>query len=368
MYLLKNKGKKILLIILIKDILDKIKSLQVSDKESVDYGLFLSVRENKLLGYSRIDNTIFSSLSILYILQSLVTYFDEEEHNVYSEIKSGIWEALRLFKNKDGLDTYNFWKTQPSQHFPNGLFAQKFKHFKLPDDVDDTALAYLCFSDQHQVSWLIEKLEKHANSQKRIYSTWFGEKMIFEQDVCALSNLLLCLGSEPDLELDDLGTNSLKFIKKVVLEADFLNNSFKYSRHYAQAELIIYHAVRLFANPRYYDIIVIASLKRSIEKLFKIELNPITKVLLLSSYLKLGGNADSLFLVNEAFLKSSVSNSKSYYSFIGALLGPYESKVPRFLVESKLTRINWKCEALEWAHVLEFMILNPKISLEIRLQ
>jgi hypothetical protein len=358
LYLLKNKGKKILLIILIKDILDKIKSLQVSDKESVDYGLFLSVRENKLLGYSRTDNTIFSSLSILYILQSLVTYFDEEEHKLYSEIKSGIWEALKLFKNKDRLNTYNFWKTQPSQHFPNGKFAQKFKHFKLPDDVDDTALAYLCFSDQFQVSWLIEKLEKHADPQKRIYSTWFGEKIIFEQDVCALSNLLLCLGSESDLELDDLGTNSLKFIKKVVLEADFLNNSFKYSRHYAQAELIIYHATRLFTNPKYYDVKVINNLKHSIEKFFKIELNPITKVLLLSSYLKMGGNADRLFFADEDYINSAVSNSKSYYSFIGALLGPYESKVPRFLVESKFTRINWKCEALEWAHVLEFMILN----------
>jgi hypothetical protein len=342
---------------LIKDILDKIKSFQVSDTGSFDFGLFLSTRENKSLGYSRIDNSVFSSLSILYILNEFKKYFNSQEKELFVDIEKKIEMALSAFKNKDGLGTYNFWKTKPSQHFPNGWFAHRFSHFKLPDDIDDTALAYLCFPQNHDAVFLKLKLAQHADPIKKMYSTWFGKNMIYEQDICALSNLLLCLARQSDPN-DELFVSSLQFIKQAILNSEYLKNTFRYSRHYSNPALIIYHLSRLFSEPGLEDEIIKNKICGDILKIIKNNDFDLTNVLLASSYIRLGGDIKRLNLNEDELITKAVGNSKSYYSFIGALLGPYESILPNFIVASRFSRINWKCEALEWAHILEFISLK----------
>ena len=82
-----------------------------------------------------------------------------------------------------------------------------FEHFRIPDDLDDTAFVYLTEAPtEKERLWLKDKLAQHANGTRqwikntypeyrtlRAYSTWFGKTMYIEFDACVLSNILYCI-------------------------------------------------------------------------------------------------------------------------------------------------------------------------------
>ena len=179
-------------------------SLQSEGDSIYPKGLFPSQRYHTFLPYKREDDNLFFTASVVHILEGLKSGFTSTEKFVVDTIISKGLKAYPVFRNKDGLDTFNFWQTKPSKHFPNGWFMHRFKHFQIPDDVDDTALVLLTESaGKKRVALLREKLKQHANlAYKRAfnplrkyhdlkcYSTFFGKKMYIEFDLCVLSNLM----------------------------------------------------------------------------------------------------------------------------------------------------------------------------------
>lgn len=252
----------------VKSLLSELETLQSKGDSIYPKGIFPSKRYHPFLPYKREDDNLFFTTSIIRILQGVENGFSDDEKTIFNRIKLNAFKAYPLFKNKDGLDTFNFWQTKPSRHFPNGKLMHRFKHFQIPDDVDDTALVFLTQSaEKERVSRLRKKLKLHANlASKRAfnprpeyrdlkcYSTFFGKKMYIEFDVCVLSNLMsLILDHFDEDELNEYDHDTLEFIALVIEGNDFETLPFYSAPNYPSTELILYHVARLipFLPARY---------------------------------------------------------------------------------------------------------------------
>src|SRR5436190_1111061 len=90
-------------------------------------GLFPSVRRNATLRYQRADTNIFFTASTVFVLQNLRPQVADDTKAMIDRIQERAENAYELFRNKDGLTTYNFWPTRPSKHFPNGYLFHRFE-------------------------------------------------------------------------------------------------------------------------------------------------------------------------------------------------------------------------------------------------
>lgn len=319
-------------------------------------GVFPCIRENKLIHYQRPDNCIFGTVSTIFILNELKSFLSDDSQELIDNLTQNAQKAYSQYQNKDGLKTYNFWKTMPSQHFPNGYILKYFKHFKLPDDIDDTALIYLTQKNTLDENiWLKEKLRLHTNNSK-IYSTWFGKNMPIEHDVCALSNLMYWI-FENKLPLNEFDAASLLHLQNVILSKDFIKKPFKAARHYANTPLIIYHYARLMGKFK------IAQLEKCRKPLIEATLELLqkekgmNKVILLTSLLKLQNEDFNINYFPEIY---NIDKNDTFYSFIGALLAPYSQCVLQKLAPHALFRMNWKCTAHQLALRLEYKVLKQQ--------
>jgi len=340
----------------VSDLIGRIASLQSFKNGKVPKGGFLSLRKNGFFFYERSDNNLFATASVGLILKGLRPYLEGENLKGVSSILKKLIPSFEPYQNKDGLQTYNFWTTRPTNHFPFGYLMHHLRHFKLPDDIDDTALVYIVM--ESKIDWLKDKLKKHAGDAK-VYGTWFGQNMPTEYDVCALCNLM-CLILDSGLPLNECDRATLAFLEKVLESKDYLDNTFWVSRHYGSVPLIVYHYGRLLGsfNPKGFADVKLELIETT-EVLFDKEEVWMNKVLLQSAYIKLGGKHEGVLNWNAiAFGWEEKWKSESFAAFIGAPFAPYNSKWTRFLASKKLFQIQWKSEAHELALILENVVLR----------
>lgn len=315
-----------------------------------------SIRKNDLWAYKRADDNIFALASTLFILQQYVSYLNDKDKEVFEKIQTQIQSYFPKYQNKDGRLTYNFYQTQPSGHFPNGRFMRRFDHFRLPDDIDDTALIYLTSDySKEKTIWLKKHLAEFTDQYRgstngEIYSTWLGKNMPKEQDVCALLNLM-CLFFKHNIDLDQTDKNTLEFIGQAADEIQ--KNPFKIARHYGHPALIIYHYARFMADFSY----PLLDQKRDLlfrfakESLAK-EKTQLFRILLEISLIKLGEKRE--------YIDLDFETEKPFYSFIGAPFAPFQSPAFRFIAKNKWSQIFWKSEIHELALRLEYACLFQK--------
>jgi hypothetical protein len=368
LYLSKNKK----VFALSEDFLVKIDSLQTSE------GLFPSYRENRFCRYRRPDTNVFFTAITVFTLQKIKPFLPTTQQATIEQISQRAIACYPNFQNKDGLKTYNFFKTKPSQHFPHGYFLHRFEHFRIPDDIDDTAFIYMTLPhSQQDALWLQNKLKKHANlSQRQIqntypsyqklkaYSTWFGKNMYIEFDICVLSNLLYCLLSF-DLQLDEHGLDSLAYITQVVKQKQHLSAPFRVAHQYPRTIPIIYHLARLIDFCREKNLL---EQYPSLEEcsrlliddcytLFQDNTMPIMdKIVLSTALIRLGGNKKALPTIDVARLTEK--DFDDFYFFIAGLLTAFENPLTYRLARNPISHIRWTCDAYNWALVLEYLVLS----------
>ena len=313
----------------------------------------ISVRKNDFWAYKRADDNVFALASTLFLLKQNTRFFNKEQTLVFKEIEKNILSKFHLYQNKDGRETYNFYRTKPSGHFPNGIFMSRFDHFRLPDDIDDTALVYLSSEySKDQTIWLKNQCKTHADKLNglEIYNTWFGKNMPKEQDVCALLNLLFLFCTQ-NLPLESIDINTLEYLAKSV--DLILRQAFRISRHYANPTLIIYHYARFmgtFSHP------ILDSKKSQLiglsMDLLKKEKIYMNKILLETSLIKFGEKREKINI-------ETIKN-QDFYSFIGAPFAPFNNPAARILADKKWAQIFWKSEIHELALLLEYLLLQKE--------
>ena len=348
----------------------RIAALQSSEMPCFDAGLFPAWRGNAALGYRRPDTTIFFTASIVFTLQRLKPLLSEKNQVLVSEIVQKSLVNYPKFQNKDGLKTYNFWKTKPSQHFPNGHIFRRFDHFRIPDDADDTAMIYLTSAPTAEENhWLKQKLALHANdSQRQIqntypaykslkaYSTWFGKNMYIEFDACVLSNVLYWV-FENQLPINQHDTDSLGYIRSVVETNLYLTEPFRCAHQYPRSVPIIYHVARLMGAFEISELEPIrAKLIEDTQRLLQQPQHPLDQIVLKTSLLRLGVKKANLPAF-EGVTDWQKTDFDGFYFFIAGLLTAYENPVLYRLARSPLTHIRWECEAHAWTLLAEFLVL-----------
>lgn len=349
----------------VEAILKELQKLQSKGNSVYPEGIFPSQRYHPFLPYLREDDNLFFTASVVHIIQGLE--LSVEEQRLADSIINVACSTYPLFQNKDGLNTYNFWQTRPSRHFPNGLFMKRFKHFQIPDDVDDTSLVYLTENrGKKEVGELRERLKQHANlaykrafnplskyRERKIYSTFFGKKMYIEFDVCVLSNLMQLILQHITDELNEYDTNTLDFIADVIESGEHRSLPFYSAPNYPTTELILYHVARLIPLlPLEYkariETIVIADLQSLLNTS-----TGINSIMIENSLLKLGESMD----IQSNSPEGLVQDDKFFF-FHAGMITAFENRVAQKMANRPFFHIRYKCEALNWALLLENLVLR----------
>jgi hypothetical protein len=333
-------------------------------------GIFPSYRHNKYLLYRRPDTNVFYTATIIFILNQIKEKVSAKSQTIIEHITAKAIKNYPDFQNKDGLKTYNFWKTKPSKHFPNGRIFKHFDHFRIPDDIDDTALVYLTLPhSKEDVLWLKEKVKLHTRSHTpelnkslplgaggAVYSTWFGKNMPIEYDVCALCNLMY-LFEKYQLTHNEYDEVVFVFLGDVILQEKYINDAFKVAHNYATTPLIIYHYARLLGDFEIPQLEVCREkLISKIKQLLDNELDTMNRVILETSLLKLDKNQRIINGRRSAYQLSMGGVPLINYEFtyfIAGLLSSYENPILYFFAPFKITQMEWECEAHELALIVE---------------
>lgn len=280
------------------------------EQEFLSHPFTWSQRTTPFWNYKRKDNNLFSIASTLFILQGFTP------RELLAPLHEKITALYPHYQNKDGRPTYNFYPTKPSRHFPHGLLMQHLDHFRLPDDIDDTALVYLTLPATHTdvqiLKQLCEEFSQNLPDGTRLYGTWFGKNMPKEQDVCALLNLLH-LFCRHKLPLSPTDEHTYAYLSTALRSAR--SRPFDLARHYGSPALILYHYARFLCcnnSPLSASrnlLIQELELQRAEEKI------PMNILLLETSLLKLGQQRKPL--------PSHTPSEKHFHTFIGAPFAPY---------------------------------------------
>lgn len=348
----------------------------------------LSYRHNPAWGYRRLDVNLFFTTISAFTLQRLAPLLLPDEQTLaaaFIRAATGTYPAFRNAPNLPfasepltppsgtPLGTYNFYATNPSRHFPNGWLMHRYRHFKLPDDIDDTAMVYLTTNPTTaDLDYLHRKLARHANrthrtiqntfpdyQSLRAYSTWFGERMPIEFDACALANMLYCV-YDYGLPIDEHAADSLALLADMVRSDRYRTDPFLCAHNYATTPLIAYHIARLLAahNPPLLQPIR-AKLIRDMQSLATQPLNLMEQVLLGTSLLRLGQQPPSLdFTAIEAAFGS-------FSFFIAGMLSAYEQPLLRRLAPHPFWHIRWQCDDHCRVLLIEYLVLQ-RAAFEVR--
>lgn len=353
----------------VDELIEKIYQIQSNaDRKFWKNGIFPNYRLNKNLNYKRPDNSIFFTASIVFLLNNIKQLVSEKSAKTIELIVKNAIKNYPAYQSISEGNIYNFYPTNPSQHFGNGLIFKHFKHFQLPHDADDTALIYTTssFSKEDNI-WLQNKLAKHSNQRtKKIkntfeehknlnaYSTWFGKNMAIEFDAVVLSNILYSQLSA-NLTLDEYGRASWDYIKDIIISNKYVSNPFATAHNYAKTSLIGYHVGRLitkFALPETEK--VKEKLAEDLLNIFKKQENISIDNLLISSTLcRLNIEHKFQYSIND-FIKQI----ENYNFFIAGLLSSYENTVLHKMAQLPIFLIHWSCPAHTLALIVENIVLK----------
>ncbi len=205
-------------------------------------------------------NAFFTGL-VSFTLRDIMPELSTAQRIQANNIISRTLPVFEKFRNRKGRPTYNFWPTDTPRIFPNAGWINWFdKAQALPDDLDDTVIMLLAQnapdSTARYVHALMQAFTNNGDKQVRntfkdyrnigAYSTWFGQKMPVDFDVCVLANVLYFVQSYK-LPWTAADSASLELIGKVLAERKHVSSSAYVSPHYSKLPNILYHISRLMS-------------------------------------------------------------------------------------------------------------------------
>lgn len=336
-------------------------------------GIFASKRFHPVLPYAREDENIFFSSAIAYTLQEYYHLLPKSSTDSVDNILEQTIRCYPKFKNFKGKKTYNFFKTNPMDYFPNGKIMQHFKFFKLADDADDTVYIYLTDCKKKKHDWLKEKLIKHANGtlqwnfhkrtqykNLRAYSVYFGKDMPIEIDACVLTNILLW-SYKNNLNSSEQDKDSISYILKTVTSKDYINYPYLISPCYPTTAQICYHYSRLIKTTGEFHPLSIINLIliNDIKNLLKKPQTFIDELLYHIALLNLGIKPQRKLRYQ---LKDVLQNTHYFYTSIPLMIPKlWVRKLQKYRLIQSLG-LRTQCDGYTTMLLLEYEILYKKLA------
>jgi hypothetical protein len=241
---------------------------QVFTNNEFTKGTFPSFRTYHFNAAKPDDNIFFTAL-IVFTLRELYPNFNADDKVLVDSIIQNALPAFKKFKNATGRNTYNFWSTNPTIVFPNGGWLNLMNtSMALPDDMDDTAISLMALNtdsaDVQKVHLLMQQYVNLRNGKKNrsapkilrsypTYSTWFGDKMPIDFDICVLSNILY-LTYKYNLPVSKADTAAINLIKACIAHHYLQTKSAMIAPHYQRLPIILYHLSRLMSLPNFHGL------------------------------------------------------------------------------------------------------------------
>ena len=348
-------------------ILTKIQALQQTNT-GFPPGIFPSTRVyayNK--NNSKNDPNVFFTGLIVHTLKKYQKQCTPYQQGLIQQIVKDGLSSVELFKNKSGRDTYNFWRTDTPQIFPNAGWLNTFdKSQSLPDDFDDTViLLWAAEIAKERASAIHDTMQLYANTKVKTvknslaafknlpaYSTWFGKKMPIDFDMAVLCNVLSFVNAY-DLQWTASDSASLQLITTAiqnnwhVTKADFI------APHYAKPAVIMYHIARLLTAGNQQNIQTLIALKPTLLKqtdsLLAISKDPLEAILLNTARVHFGGITNS---TPQTLDQAAIEQSK-YPFFIANMASMLPSPIKRPLSKLAFAKFEYRCPAYNLALLWE---------------
>lgn len=355
----------------IHEILAKIRSFQSQGGQLYAPGLFPSQRVHRYVPYFREDNNIFFSTLIAFTLQNILVDLSSEGQKTAGEIVEKVRLNQKDYQHWKGEGSFNFWPSNPSQHFPQGWWLRRFRNFAIPDDADDSCLIHLTneFS-RDQNLWLLNKLETHYGQDQvispltpdgykdlRAYPTFFGKKMLREMDACVISNVLYFI-LYFDLPWSAMAADSVQFLQRVLLRDDYLKIPFFVAPNYGIPAVILYHISRVvtrFPTHRFQELRpqLIKTLKN-----YQMEHGSFMEELLINTSLTwLRLPAKPLEIPED--IATQFSN---FYFFQAGMLTAFQKPWLNKYARHPFFHLKYRCEAYYWTLLLENKVAFSRYS------
>jgi len=351
-------------------ILTKIQALQQTNI-GFPPGIFPSTR---VYAYNKNNskndpNVFFTGLIVLTLKKYEKQCTPFQQGMIHQIGKDGLL-SVGLFKNRQGRDTYNFWRTDTPQIFPNAGWLNTFdKSQSLPDDFDDTViLLWAAEIAKERASAIHDTMQLYANTKVKTvknslaafknlpaYSTWFGKKMPIDFDMAVLCNVLSFVNAY-DLQWTASDSASLQLITTAiqnnwhVTKADFI------APHYAKPAVIMYHIARLLHAGKQQNISELRALTPALlqttDSLLAISIDPLENVLLSSARVQFGGINNAAATAPLTLDASAIEQSK-YPFFIANMASMLPNPVKRPLSKIGFAKFEYRCPAYNLALLWE---------------
>ena len=285
-------------------------------------------------------------------------------------VKDGL-SSVGLFKNKSGRDTYNFWRTDTPQIFPNAGWLNTFdKSQSLPDDFDDTViLLWAAEVERARASVIHDTMQMYANTKEKTvknslatfknlpaYSTWFGKKMPIDFDMAVLCNVLSFVNAY-DLQWTASDSASLQLITTAIKNNWHVNKASFIAPHYAKPAVIMYHIARLINAGNQQNIQTLIALKPALltqtDSLLAISTDPLEKVLLSTARVHFGGTHTADANATPHTPDQAAIEQSKYPFFIANMASMLPNPVKRPLSKLAFAKFEYRCPAYNLALLWE---------------
>jgi hypothetical protein len=354
-------------------LLTKIQSLQQANT-GFPPGIFPSTR---VYAYNKNNikndpNVFFTGLIVL-TLKKYQKQCTPYQQSVINQIAKDAMVSAALFKNKQGRDTYNFWRTDTPQIFPNAGWLNTFdKSQSLPDDFDDTVILLWAQEVARELAAAIhDTMQLFANTKGKTvkntlkafetlpaYSTWFGKKMPIDFDMAVLCNVLSFVNAY-NLKWTSSDTASLQLITTAIQNNWHIGKANFIAPHYAKPAVILYHIARLLDAGKQQNIEALMALKPSLlhsaDSLLAKSVDPLETVLLQSARLHFGGtnNVDASNIVTAQTIDPAAIEQSTYPFFIANMASMLPSPLKRPLSKLAFAKFEYRCPAYNLALLWE---------------
>ena len=351
-------------------IIQIIAGLQSKGDKTYAAGLFPSQRVHQWVPYNREDNNIFFSSLIAYSLLELKPFLDKASQHLAQRIIESVRRVQPYYQHRKGEASYNFWMSNPSQHFPNGWLLRHFQRYVLPDDSDDSCLVHLTneFSEAQHRS-LKYKLDHHypedhlpsaltpeAYQELRPYPTFFGKKMAWEMDACVVANVM-CFINDQGYDWSPRDNDSLKFLEEILARRDYLGKTFDIAPNYNHPLIILYHITRLvtrYPHTRFEKLILLLN-----GELVQFQEKPRTfmeQLILNNCLMRLGLDPRNMEIPRD--IKDQI---KKFSFFQAGMLTAFQKRWLKALARSSFFHLKFRCEAYNWTLFLEHQIFRKRL-------
>lgn len=365
--------------LLITQLLERIAFMQTKEPGIFPKGSFPSYRmyaHNK--DRFKADINPFYTGLISFSLQNMLPELNETQQLIARNIVNKANSSFDLFRNrKRNLPTYNFWPTDRPQIFPNaGWINMLDKSKSLPDDLDDTVILLMALNTSDSIAKEIHKfMQGYTNSGtqrvrntyeefKRLnaYSTWFGEKMPIDFDVCVMANVLYFV-QQYNLKWTSADSATLKVIVETVKTNKHLRNPEYISPHYAKASIIFYHISRLMAKKKIQELEDLKPklIEQALETI-KTSESFLDRILLSTSLLRWGIHPPELIIKSKTNLTSMIEDEEEFAYFIASMGGIYPTVIKNIFFKTKIAFFYYHCPAFNNLLVLENLIWQKKMN------